>query len=59
MKLAGRSGETGEDSLLYKDVSGLTTARDIFSCINVLMTVPVSPAGDSIDRTGTTPLSAR
>jgi hypothetical protein len=59
MKLAGHSGETGADSLLYKDVSGLTTAQNIFSCINVLMHVSVSPAGDSIDRTGATPLSAR
>jgi hypothetical protein len=59
MKLAGHSGETGADSLLYKDVSGLTTAQNIFSCINVLVTIPASPLGDSIDRTGATPRSVQ
>jgi hypothetical protein len=42
MKLAGHGGETGEDSLLYKDVSGLTTATGIFSCINMLLAPPDS-----------------
>jgi hypothetical protein len=55
MKLAGHSGETGADSLLHKDVSGLTTAQNIFSCINVIVTLPASGAAD---RTGATPRAA-
>jgi hypothetical protein len=37
MHVAGHSGETGADSLLHKDISGITTAMNIFSCINVLV----------------------
>jgi hypothetical protein len=58
MKLSGHSGETGTDSLLYPDVSGITTAKNIFSCINVLVTPAVFGAGDSAERTGATPRAA-
>jgi hypothetical protein len=51
MNVAGHSGETGEDSVLYKDISGLTTAKGVFSCINIL---PAPPANDSMIRTGAT-----
>jgi hypothetical protein len=54
MKVAGHSGETGEDSLLYKDISGLTTATGIFSCINLLLSPPASVQNDSAIRTGAT-----
>jgi hypothetical protein len=54
MRLAGHSGETGADSNLHTDVSGITTAKNIFSSINVLLT-----PGDSSDRTGATPWAAR
>ena len=54
MKMAGHSGETGEDSLLYKDISGLTTATGIFSCINLLLSPPASAQNDSAIRTGAT-----
>jgi hypothetical protein len=54
MKVAGHSGETGEDSLLYKEVSGLTTATGIFSCINILQWPPASDPNDSTIRTGAT-----
>ena len=54
MKMAGHSGETGEDSLLYQDMSGLTTATGIFSCINLLLSPPASAQNDLMIRTGAT-----
>lgn len=46
MTLAGHSGETGTDSLLYPDTKDITTAKNIFSSITVQITAP----GDSVEK---------
>lgn len=53
MDLAGHSGEESGDPALYHDLSGLTTAKEIFSCINLY--VPLPAGSDMAAQTGATP----